>query len=134
MKEHQLLKDRKKTKRKASQAEQISPASLVTVSLPSKTPGNEARGQKVLTLESHGAQKVGIGRGNSLKRQLMASTGGCKDEIATVKTTRQRKKAGGSVFIMKIFYFYVNVKMSKNLRCCVCCVNFDRPGYLLIFL
>ncbi|CAN6463336.1 unnamed protein product [Victoria cruziana] len=96
--EHQLLKDRKKTKRKASQAEQISPASLVTVSLPSKTPGNEARGQKVLTLESHGAQKVGIGRGNSLKRQLMASTGGCKDEIATVKTTRQRKKAGvGSI-------------------------------------
>ncbi|XP_031477929.1 TSL-kinase interacting protein 1 isoform X2 [Nymphaea colorata] len=97
--EHQLLKDRKKTKRKASQAEQISAAPLVTVSLPSKTPGtgNETRGQKVVTLESHIAQKAGTGRGNSLKRQLMTSTGGCKDEIATVKATRQRRKAGGSV-------------------------------------
>ncbi|KAF3781482.1 TSL-kinase interacting protein 1 [Nymphaea thermarum] len=96
--EHQLLKDRKKTKRKASLAEQISAAPLVTVSLPSKTPGHETRGQKVVTLEGHSAQKAGTGRGNSLKRQLMTSTGSCKDEIATVKATRQRRKSGvGSV-------------------------------------
>ncbi|KAM7526187.1 hypothetical protein LguiA_016089 [Lonicera macranthoides] len=96
--EHQLLKDRKKSKRKRHcQEENCSPtASSATVSNQGKTLSQDARAVKVVFVDKRNIQKLGAGKGSSLRRNanIGINRTNCKGESSPVKKARQRRKPG----------------------------------------
>lgn len=111
IKEHQLLKDRKKSVRKRpSQGENCPPATS-TFSNQSRSSGHDNRPFKLFLVDSQNIQKVGHGRA-SLKRNVnIGINRSNKGDSTTMKPARQRRKSGVSfyyyivLFICVIFYF-----------------------------
>ena len=96
MKEHQLLKDRRKNVRKRpSQGENSSPTSPNTVANQSRASGNDARTVKLVLLDGQNIQKLGPGKG-SFKRNtnVGVNRSNSKGESNTMKPARQRRKPG----------------------------------------
>lgn len=97
--EHQLLKDRKKsTRRRAPQNENNSTLSPANLSIQSKASGHDTRSVKLGVIESQNIQKVASGKGSLPKRGANNGTkrSNSKGDLSTVKTTRQRRKTGGT--------------------------------------
>lgn len=98
MKEHQLLKDRKKSKRKRHcQEENCSPtASSAMVSNQGKALSQDGRAVKVVFVDKRNIQKLGAGKGSSLRRNanIGINRTNCKGESSPVKKARQRRKPG----------------------------------------
>ncbi|KAA8518724.1 hypothetical protein F0562_016502 [Nyssa sinensis] len=95
--EHQLLKDRKKNIRKRpSQGDIFSPSASTTVSNQGRASGHDARAVKVVLVDSQNIQKLGPGKGSSLRRNVNIgiSRSNWKGDSSTVKTVRQRRKSG----------------------------------------
>ncbi|XP_077246978.1 TSL-kinase interacting protein 1 isoform X2 [Tasmannia lanceolata] len=94
--EHQLLKDRKKTKRKRPSQGEIYPSSpSTTVSVIGKAPGSDSRSVKLVIVDGQNIQKVGPGKGSSLKRNVSTTVSCNKGDLSTVKTAKQRRRTGG---------------------------------------
>lgn len=97
--EHQLLKDRKKnTRRRAPQNENCSTSSPVTHSFQNKVSGHDTRSVRQGNVDSQNIQKVASGKGSLPKRGANNGTkrSNSKGDLSTLKTTRQRRKTGGS--------------------------------------
>lgn len=93
--EHQLLKDRKKSKRKRpSNGENCSSAPSTVVPLIGKAQASDARSVKLLFVDGPSTQKAGPGRATSLKRNVNTSNGCSKLDSSTMKTSRQRRRTG----------------------------------------
>ncbi|KAF8397995.1 hypothetical protein HHK36_016921 [Tetracentron sinense] len=94
--EHQLLKDRKKTiRRRPSQGGNCPSASPTTVSQ-HKTSGHDACSVKLVIVDRQNIQKVGSGKGSSLKRNVNmgVNRSNNKSNPSAVKTGRQQRKPG----------------------------------------
>ncbi|XP_006854485.3 TSL-kinase interacting protein 1 isoform X1 [Amborella trichopoda] len=91
----QLLKDRKKTRKQPASVDQGTPSSLTMVSSPTKVPGNDARVAKVSTVDSQNMQKIGSGKGASLKRNMGINCG--KGDSSSVKNSKQRRRTTSNV-------------------------------------
>lgn len=90
---HQLLKDRKKKKRKEpSQDNATSSATGVATAGPSKVV-SDPESAKSLSIESQSIQKSGSGKGATVKRQGGSCTNRPKREASNTKPSRQRRKA-----------------------------------------
>ncbi|KAK9118220.1 hypothetical protein Scep_016313 [Stephania cephalantha] len=97
--EHQLLKDRKKNIRKRpSQGENSSSGSPTSVSVHGKPSGHDNRAVKVVIDDSQSIQKVGSGKGSSVKRNVNtgSSRGNNKVNLSAVKAVKQRRRNGGT--------------------------------------
>lgn len=98
LKEHQLLKDRRRSKRKRpAQGEDCSLLSAATTfSLLSKSRGNDMQPTKLLFVDGQSMQKMLPAKGaSSLKRGINIS---CTDrDMLNVKIVRQRRKAGNDL-------------------------------------
>lgn len=97
MKEHQLLKDRKKNIRKRpSQGGNSSSTTPNTVSSQSKASAHDGRAVKLVIVESQNVQKLGPAKGSSLKRSVNVGVNRSnnKGDSSTLKTARQRQKPG----------------------------------------
>ncbi|KAL7248066.1 hypothetical protein ACSBR2_002884 [Camellia fascicularis] len=95
--EHQLLKDRKKSKRKRPfQGENCSPTIPTTVSNQSRSSGNDTHAVKLVMFDSQNIQKLGPGKGSSVRRNVNVgiNRSNCKADSFPAKTVRQRRKAG----------------------------------------
>lgn len=107
MKEHQLLKDRKKNVRKRSlQGGSCLPPTPSTVSNQHRSLGNDDLADDLVLDDSQNNIKVGPSK-PSLKRNVNmgVSRSNTKGDSNTMKPTRQRKKSGDSFSIpFKIFY------------------------------
>eukprot|EP01018_Ginkgo_biloba_P023770 Gb_34306 [translate_table: standard] len=91
---HQLLKDRKKTKRKQPSQNAAAPStSGVTAVGANKVVVNDSESVKVLSNEAQSVQKPGPGRGATVKRNGGSHTGRGKGEASSSKPPRQRRKA-----------------------------------------
>ncbi|KAK9291498.1 hypothetical protein L1049_019446 [Liquidambar formosana] len=98
--EHQLLKDRKKNiRRRPSHVENCSPTALTTVSNHNRASGHDNRAVKLVLVDSQNIQKLGSGKGSSLKRSINigVNRSNSKGDSSAVKTARQRRKPAGSV-------------------------------------
>ncbi|XP_043701182.1 TSL-kinase interacting protein 1-like [Telopea speciosissima] len=96
--EHQLLKDRKKNiRRRPVQGENCPLGSPTTVPVHSKASGQDTRSVKVV-VDSQNIQKVGSGKGSSMKRNVSAGIirSNNKGDSSTLRTTRQRRKTGAA--------------------------------------
>lgn len=96
MKEHQLLKDRRKNVRKRpSQGENSPLAAPSTVSNQSRASGQDARTVKLVLVDSQNIQRLGSGK-TSVKRNINVGVNRCsnKGESTTMKPPRQRRKPG----------------------------------------
>lgn len=90
--EHQLLKDRKKTKGKRYNQGDCSASPPTSVALVNKAQTNDARSVKLLIVDGPNTQK---GRkAPSLKRNVNTSGTCNKIDSATMKTSRQRRRTG----------------------------------------
>ncbi|KAK9115938.1 hypothetical protein Sjap_014885 [Stephania japonica] len=97
--EHQLLKDRKKNIRKRpSQGENSSSGSPTSVSVHGKPSGHDNRAVKVVVDDSQNIQKVGSGKGSSVKRNVNTglSRSNNKVDLSAVKAVKQRRRNGGT--------------------------------------
>lgn len=91
---HQLLKDRKKKKRKEpSQDNAASSAIGVTAAGPSKVVVSDPESAKALSIESQSIHKSGSGKGAAGKRYGGSCTSRAKREASNTKPSRQRRKA-----------------------------------------
>ncbi|KAG9441727.1 hypothetical protein H6P81_017581 [Aristolochia fimbriata] len=88
--EHQLLKDRKKNRRRRPHGESCHVTPSTPVSLLSKAPGNDARLMKVLIVDGHNVQKVGSAK--ALKRNV-STTSTC-NRSDSMRNARQRRRTG----------------------------------------
>ncbi|GMP50369.1 hypothetical protein CsSME_00017013 [Camellia sinensis var. sinensis] len=89
--EHQLLKDRKKSKRKRPfQGENCSPTIPTTVSNQSRSSGNDTHAVKLVMFDSQNIQKLGPGKGSSVRRNVNVgiNRSNCKADSFPVKTVR----------------------------------------------
>lgn len=91
------MKDRKKNIRKRpSQGGNCSSTAPNTVSSQSRASGNETRAVKLVLVESQNVQKLGPGKGSSLKRNVNVGVNrsNSKGDSSAMKTARQRQKPG----------------------------------------
>lgn len=99
MKEHQLLKDRRKNvKKRPSQGENSPPAASSTVSNQSRGSGQDARTIKLVLVDSQNIQKLGSGK-TSFKRNVNVGVNRSnnKGDSTNMKPARQRRKAGNLI-------------------------------------
>ncbi|MCL7047548.1 hypothetical protein MKW94_000275 [Papaver nudicaule] len=95
--EQQLLKDRKKyIKKRPSQGGKCSTTTPDTVSLQNIASAADIGAVKGAAAEIQNVQKVGSGRGSSVKRNVNTGINrkNKKCDLSTVKTVKQRKKTG----------------------------------------
>lgn len=99
MKEHQLLKDRKKNVRKRpSQGESCAAATPSNVLNQIRETGSDSRPVKLVLVDSQNIQKLGAGKG-SIKRNInIGVRTNNKGELTNAKSARQRRKPGASIF------------------------------------
>jgi hypothetical protein len=106
MKEHQLLKDRKKNVRKRPlQGGNCQSPALNAVSNQARASGNDTRAVKMILVESQNIIKLGPSK-PPLKRNVNigVNRNNAKGDSNNSKPTRQRKKSGDSFSIpFKIF-------------------------------
>ncbi|CAK9182606.1 unnamed protein product [Ilex paraguariensis] len=90
--EHQLLKDRKKRKRPC-QGENNSTGASTTVSNQGRASEHDTRAVKVVLVDSQNIQKLGSGKGSSLRRNVNMgiNRSNCKGD-SLPKTARHRRK------------------------------------------
>lgn len=95
MKEHQLLKDRRKsTRKRACQGENYSSASLGNISS-SRERGLDNRPFKLILCDSQNVKKIGPGRASTKHGEsLGVSLGDEKEDTAFGRGGRQRRKPG----------------------------------------
>lgn len=103
------MKDRKKNvKKRTVQGENYSSPSPTTTNQ-NKMPGNDARGVKVVVVDSQNVQKAGQGKGSSTKRNsnIGVIRSSYKGESSHPKPTRQRRKSGTnfSSFLVMSYQF-----------------------------
>ncbi|KAK1276306.1 TSL-kinase interacting protein 1 [Acorus gramineus] len=92
--EHQLLKDRSKTKRKRPvQGESCSLTPSMTQS-PGKVPGSDPNSLKIFLVDSQKSPRLGSRKGTSLKRNVNANINCNKIDVPIIRTARQRRKTG----------------------------------------
>lgn len=106
VKEHQLLKDRKKSvRRRPSQSENCSSTVPITISNQSRPLGHDGRAVKLVLIDTQNIQKLGSPRGSSLKCNninLGISRSCRRGESSTVKAGRQRRKPGNVTIYLSI--------------------------------
>ncbi|GLJ17001.1 hypothetical protein SUGI_0294110 [Cryptomeria japonica] len=90
---HALLKDQKKTKRKQSLQDNATPATGEIPAGASKAVVNDPESAKMLDFEAQNLQKIGSGKGTTVKRNGGQSTNRCKGENSKVKPCQRRRKA-----------------------------------------
>lgn len=90
---HQLLKDRKKKKRKEPSQDAASSATGVTAAGPSKVVVSDPESAKALSMEAQSVQKSGSGKVATVKRNGGSCTNRAKREASNTKQPRQRRKA-----------------------------------------
>lgn len=113
MKEHQLLKDRKKNVRKRpSQGENCPPAPS-TFSNQSKASALDNRSFKLVLVDSQNIQKVGPGKASLRRNFNIGINRSNKGDSATMKPARQRRKPGDSFLIC--FYFWRKSSVEGDL-------------------
>ena len=98
MKEHQLLKDRKKNVRKRPlQGVNCPPPAPNTVANQNRASGNDPRAVKLVLVDSQNILKLGPSK-PPLKRNVNmgVSRSNTKGDSITMKPSRQRKKSGDS--------------------------------------
>ena len=105
MKEHQLLKDRKKSVRKRPSHGEYS-SNPSTLSNHSRVPGHDNRTVKLVLVDSQNVQKVGSGK-TSLKRNVNVGSnrGNNKGDSNTLKPVRQKRKPG-YLCVCAVFFFF----------------------------
>lgn len=104
MKEHQLLKDRKRSVRKRpSQRDNYSPTAPTPIPNQSRTSGQDTCTVKLVLVDSQNIQKLGPAKG-SLKRNVNIgiNRSNNKADSATLKP-RQRRKPGNLFFFVCLF-------------------------------
>lgn len=108
MKEHQLLKDRKKSVRKRPPQGEYSSPVPSSVSNQSRVPGQDNRTVKLVLVDSQNIQKVGSGKASS-KRNVNVNTnrGNSKGDSTTMKPARQRRKPGYLCVYFRFRYFFL---------------------------
>lgn len=97
LKGNQLLKDRRKNKRKRRVSGEIFPASAsASAHSQGKVSCNDNRLVKVVVRDSQNIQKSGSGKASSLKRNanIGVNRGNCKGDLFSLKTARLRRKPG----------------------------------------
>lgn len=97
MKEHQLLKDRRKNiRKKHARGENCPPTASATNSSQGKASGNDSRADKVVLHDNQNIQKSGSGKGSSFKRNanIGINRNNCKGDSLALKTARPRRKQG----------------------------------------
>ncbi|KAL2502738.1 TSL-kinase interacting protein 1 [Forsythia ovata] len=103
--ENQLLKDRKKNIRKRlSPGENNCPTAPITVSNPGRPSGHDSRAVKMVLVDSQNMQKVGAGKGSSVKRNVNnigTNRTNCKVDSSYLKTAKHRRKTGSSTAAYK---------------------------------
>ncbi|XP_057983103.1 TSL-kinase interacting protein 1 [Malania oleifera] len=94
--EHQLLKDRKKNKRKRRSAgENCPPSVAANASNHSRATGHDPCAVKLVLVDSQNIQKLGPGKGSSLRRNVNVGINrNNKGDSSAVKTGRRRRKPG----------------------------------------
>lgn len=104
MKEHQLLKDRKKSVRKRPTQGEYSPSAPSTVTNQSRPSGHDNRTVKLVLVDGQNIQKVGSGK-SPLKRNvnLSINRGNNKGESTTMKPARQQRRKPGIFFCFLFF-------------------------------
>lgn len=105
MKEHQLLKDRKKSVRKRPTHGEYSPPAPSTVTNQSRASGHDNRTVKLVLVDSQNIQKVGSGKG-PLKRNvnLSINRSNNKGDSTTMKPARQQRRKPG-IFLLLLLLF-----------------------------
>jgi hypothetical protein len=107
MKEHQLLKDRRKNVRKRpSPGENCLPPAPSTVSNQNRASGQDARTVKLVLVDSQNIQKLGSGK-TTLKRNtnVGVNRSNNRGESTTMKPPRQRRKPGD--YPTSLFFFEI---------------------------
>ncbi|KAJ4969719.1 hypothetical protein NE237_002818 [Protea cynaroides] len=97
--EHQLLKDRKKNvRRQPVLGENCPPGSPTAVPLHIKASEKDPRSVKVVLVDSQNIQKVGSGKGSSVKRNVRIGINRInnKGESSALRTARRRRKTGAA--------------------------------------
>lgn len=95
MKEHQLLKDRRKNVRKRpSQGENCLPPTPSTVSNQNRASGQDARTVKLVLVDSQNIQKLGSGKTLKRNTNVGVNRSNNRGESTTMKPPRQRRKPG----------------------------------------
>lgn len=103
MKEHQLLKDRKKNVRKRPlQGGNCQPSALNAVSNQARGSGNDTRAVKMILVDSQNIIKLGPSK-PPLKRNVNmgVNRSNAKGDSNNSKPTRQRKKSGNSFYSLQ---------------------------------
>ncbi|KAM0866562.1 hypothetical protein ACQ4PT_042583 [Festuca glaucescens] len=91
---NQLLKDRKRTRRKCPRAE----AHLSSAPILSKTPGNQSSSVELLPMDAQNGSKVASSKGALFKRVAEPNSnksGVIKGDLSATRTVRQKRRAGG---------------------------------------
>ncbi|KAL5995041.1 TSL-kinase interacting protein [Asimina triloba] len=94
MKEHQLLKDRKKTQKKRPLSGENMSSSSSAVSLLTKTEGNDIHAVRLVVVDGQNIQKVGSGKASPLKRSGNMNISCNKSDLSPVKISKQRRRTG----------------------------------------
>lgn len=108
MKEHQLLKDRKRSVRKrSSQGENCSPTTSSIVSNQSRASGQDTCTVKLVLVDSQNIQKLGPAKA-SLKRNVNVGVNRSnnKGDSTIMKPARQRRKQGDFFLFLFCWHFY----------------------------
>ncbi|XP_052173890.1 TSL-kinase interacting protein 1-like [Diospyros lotus] len=98
--EHQLLKDRKKSKRKRpSQGENYPPTITTNVSSQGRASGNDTHAVNLVLLDNQNFQKLGPGKGSPVRRNVNVgiNRSNCKGDSFPAKTVRPRRRPAGNV-------------------------------------
>ncbi|XP_051182374.1 TSL-kinase interacting protein 1 [Lolium perenne] len=91
---NQLLKDRKRTRRKCPRVE----AHLSSAPILSKTPGNQSSSVELLPTDAQNGSKVASSKGALFKRVAepnSVKSGVIKGDLSATRTVRQKRRAGG---------------------------------------
>ncbi|XP_057463692.1 TSL-kinase interacting protein 1 isoform X1 [Actinidia eriantha] len=98
--EDQLLKDRRKSKRKQpSHGENCSPAIPTNVSNQGRASGHDTHAVKLVLVDSQKIKKLGPVKGSSVRRNVNVgiNRSNCKGDSFPAKTVRQRRRPAGTV-------------------------------------
>ncbi|XP_073000204.1 TSL-kinase interacting protein 1 [Typha latifolia] len=93
--ENQLLKDRNKTRRKRPQGDIYLPSPSTPIL--SKAPANDPQQVKLLAFGAQNSIKIGVTKEASFKRNVDLNTNFGKGDLHTMRTVKQKRRAGGIV-------------------------------------
>jgi len=133
MKEHQLLKDRRKSIRKRTcQGENLSSASLGNISSHSRERGLDNRPFKLILSDGQNVKKLGPGRASTKHGEsLSVNLGDEKEDTAFGRGGRQRRKQGS---FFTSFYACLLDRQFSSAPYCVCFQCSHKFGHYLLLI